>query len=80
MSREHSVKELSFIFYFSFSQNSCGRCAIPYNDVDEYQVGLNVEDGEDKKEEDDENLEVSDKDVDGTNDDEEEDRPKNTKQ
>ena len=52
---------------------------IPDDDVDEDKVGLKVEDGEEKEEEDDDNLEVSDEDVDGTNDDEEEDRLKKTK-
>ena len=79
MSREPSVKELSFISYLLFSHNSCNRCAIPDNDVDEDKVGLKVEDKEEKKEEDDEDLEVSDEDADGTNDDKEEDRPKKTK-
>ena len=48
--------------------------------MDEDKVGLNVEDGEEKKEEDDDHLEVLDKDVDGKNDNEEDDRPKNTKE
>ena len=48
--------------------------------MDEYKVGLKVEDKEDKKEEDDNDLEVSDKDVDIMNDDEEEDSPKKTKE
>ena len=66
MSSEHSVKELSFIYYFLFSHNSCDCCAISDGDVDEDKVGLKVEDGEGKKEEDDNNLEVSDEDVDRT--------------
>ena len=49
------------------------------NDVDEYKVSLKVEDGRDKKEEDDDDLEVLDKDVHGTNDNKEENRPKRTK-
>ena len=80
MSSELSVKEFSFIFHFLFSHNSCDRCAIPDDDVDEDKVGLKVEDGEDKKEEDDDDLEVSDEGVDGTNDDKEEDRLKKTKE
>ena len=48
--------------------------------MDEDKVGLKVEDREEKKEEDDNDLWVSDKDVNGTNDDKEEDRPKNTKE
>ena len=47
--------------------------------MDEDKVGLKVEHGEEKKEEDNDNLEVSDEDVDRSNDNEEEDRPKNTK-
>ena len=39
--------------------------------MDKDKVGLKVEDGKEKKEEDDNDLEVSDKDVNGTNDDEE---------
>ena len=66
--------------YFLFSNNSCDRCAIPDANVDEDKVDLKVEDREEKKEEDGDDLEVSDKDVDGTNDDEEEDRTKNTKE
>ena len=80
MSGEKSVRELSFISYFLFYQNSCNRCAIPDTNVDEDKFGLKVEDREEKKEEDDKNMEVLDKDVDGTNDDREEDRPKNTKE
>ena len=48
--------------------------------MDEEKVGLKVEDGEDKKEEDDDDIEVSDEGVGGMNDGEEEDRPKNTKE
>ena len=80
MSSELSVKELYFISYFLFSHNSCDRCAIPDDDVDEDNVGLKVEDGEEKKDEDNDDLEVSEEDVDGLNDDEEEDRPKKTKE
>ena len=80
MSSEQSVKEFSFIFYFLFSHNSCDRCAIPDTDVDEDKVGLKVEDGEEKKEDNYNNLEVLDEDVDGMNNDEEEDRPKKTKE
>ena len=80
MSSELSVKEFYFIYYFLFSLNSCNRCAIPYDDVEEDKVGLKVEYGEDKKERDEDDLEVSDKDVDGKNDNEEEYRPKNTKE
>ena len=80
MSSELSVKEFSFISYFLFSHNSCNCCAIPDGNVDEYKVSLKVEDGEEKKEEDDNDLWVSDKDVNGTNDNKEEDRPNNTKE
>ena len=80
MSSEHSVKELSFISYFLFSQNSCDCCAIPDNNVDKDKVGLKVEDGEEKKEEDDDGLEVSGEDFDSANDNEKEDRPKKTKE
>ena len=80
MSSELSVKELSFISYFLFSQYSCDPCVIPDNDVDEDKVGLKVEDGEEKKEEDNKDLEVLNEDVDRSNDDEEEDRPKKTKE
>ena len=79
MSSELSVKESCFVFYLLFSHNSCDRCAIPDNDVDENKVGLKVEDGKEKKNEDNDNLEISDKDVDGSNDDEEDNRPKKTK-
>ena len=48
--------------------------------MDEEKVGLKVEDGEEKKEEDDNDLEVSDEDADRTNDEKEEDRPKKTKE
>ena len=48
--------------------------------MDENKVGPKVEDGEENKEEDDNNLEVLDKDVDGANDDEEEDINKKTKE
>ena len=80
MSSEHSVKEFSFIFYFLFSQNSCDICAIPDDDVGEDKVGFKVEDGEEKKEEDNDDLEVSDEDVDGTNDDKDDHRPRKTKE
>ena len=59
MSSEQSVKEFSFISYLLFSHNSCDCCAIPYDYVDEDKVGLEVEDGEKRKEKDDKNLEVS---------------------
>ena len=52
---------------------------IPDNNVDYEKSDLNIEDGEEKNEEEDD-LEVSDKDIDVTNDDEEEDRSKNTKE
>ena len=78
MSSEQSVKQFSFISYFLFSHNSCDCCPIPDDDVDEENVGLKVEDREEKKEEDDDDLGVSDKDVNGMNGDKEEDRPKNT--
>ena len=78
MSSELSVKEFSSIYYFLFSHNSCNRCAIPYDDMDEDKVGLNIEDGEEKKEEDNDDMEVLDEDVDESNDDEEEDKPKKT--
>ena len=80
MSNEHSIRKFSFISYFLFSNNSFDRCATSEDDVDEENVGLKVQDGDDKKEEDDDNLEVSDEDIDRTNDDEEEVRPKNTKE
>ena len=48
--------------------------------MDEDKVGLKVEEGEDKKKEGGDDLEVPDKDVDGTNDDEEENRSKKTKE
>ena len=79
MSSKHSVKEFSFISYFLFSHNSCDHCAIPDNDVDEDNVGLKVEDGEEKKDEENDDLEVLDEDVDGLNSNKEEDRPKKTK-
>ena len=80
MSSEQSVKEFSFISYFLFSHNSCDCCTIPDDNVDKDKIGLKVDDGEEKKEDDDDDLEVSDKDVDGMNEDEEEDRPKKTKE
>ena len=80
MSRELSVKEVSFISYFLFSHNSRDSCTIPDNNVDEDKVGLKVDDGEEKNEEDNNNLEVSEEDVDRSNDDEVEDRPKKTKE
>ena len=79
MSTENSVKGFSFISYFLFYHDSCNLCAIPEADVDDYKVGLKVEDGEEKKEEYDDDLDVSDEEVDGTNADKEEDRTKNTK-
>ena len=48
--------------------------------MDEKKVGLKVEDGKEEEEEDNDDLEVSDEDVDGSNDDKEEDRPKKTKE
>ena len=48
--------------------------------MDEDKVSLKVEDGEEKKEEDDNDLWVLDEDVNGANYDKEEDRPKNTKE
>ena len=48
--------------------------------MDEDKVGLKVDDGEEKNEEDNNNLEVSEEDVDRSNDDEVEDRPKKTKE
>ena len=48
--------------------------------MDEDKFGLKVEDREEKKEEDNNNMEVSDEDVDCSNDNEEEDRPKKTKE
>ena len=80
MSSKLSVKELSFISYFLFSHNSCDCCAIPDDDADEDKVGFNVEDGEEKKEDDNEDLEVSDKDIDRSNDDEEKYSPNKTKE
>ena len=80
MSSELSVKKFSFISCFLFSHYSCDRCAIPDDDVDEEKDGLKVEDGEDKKEEDNNDMEVSDEGVDGLNEDEEEESPKKTKE
>ena len=71
MSSEPSVKEFSFISYFLFFHNSCDRCAIPDNNVDVDKVGLKVEDREERKKGDNNNLEVLDKGVNGLNDDEE---------
>ena len=48
--------------------------------MDEDKVSPKVEDGEEKNVEDDNYLEVLDEDVDGMNDDEEEYRPKKTKE
>ena len=48
--------------------------------MDEDKVGLKIEDGEEKKEEDDKDIEVSDEDVDRMNGDEEDDRTKKTKE
>ena len=48
--------------------------------MDKEKVSLKFEDGEEKEEEDNNDLEVLDEDIDGLNDDEEEDRPKNTKE
>ena len=48
--------------------------------MDEDKVARKVEDGEEKKEEDYNDLEVSYKDVDRMNDNKEEDRPKKTKE
>ena len=48
--------------------------------MDEDKVGLKVDDGEDNKEEDDNDIKVRDKDVDEVNDKKEEDRPKKTKE
>ena len=53
-----SKNSLSFLTFFS--HNSCDLCAIPDNNLDEEKIGLKVEDGEEKKEEDDEDLEVLD--------------------
>ena len=80
MSSEQSVKELSFISYLLFSPYSCDCCAILDDDVDEDKVGLKVEGGEDKKKEDDDDTEVSDEDVNRMNYDEEEERPRKTKE
>ena len=80
MSSGPNVKELSFIYYFLLYHNSCNRCAIPDNDVDLDKAGIKVEDREETKEEDHDNLEGSEEDVNGINDDEEEDSPKKTKE
>ena len=48
--------------------------------MDRDKVSLKVEEGKEKKEEDEKDLEVLDKDVDRMNDDKEEERPKNTKE
>ena len=58
MPSEHSVKEFSLIYYLLFSHNSCNHCAIPDDDVDEDKVVFKVEDREEKKEEDNNDLEV----------------------
>ena len=79
MSSEVSFNDLSFISYILFSHNSCDRCTIPDNDVDEEKVVLKVEEREEKENEDNDDLEVSDKDVDGSNDNGEEDTPNKTK-
>ena len=57
-----------FISYFLFSHISCDLYTIPNDDVDEDKVDLKFEEWEEKREEDDENIEVSDKEVDGKND------------
>ena len=48
--------------------------------MDEEKVGVKVEDGEERKEEDEDDMKVLDEDVGGMNDEEEEDRPKKTKE
>ena len=48
--------------------------------MDEDKVSLNIEDGEEKKEVDNNDLEVSEEDVETLNEDEEENRPKKTKE
>ena len=48
--------------------------------MDEDNIGLKVEDEEDKKKENDDDLEVSDEDVDGKNDNEEEEGTKKNKE
>ena len=68
MSSKLSVKELSFIYYLLFSYNSYNRCAIPDDDVDQDKVGLKVEDGKEKKKEDEDDLEVLDEEVNMKND------------
>ena len=68
------------ITYLLFSHHSCNICAVLDNDVDEEKVGLNFEDREEKNEEDNDDQEISGKDVDGSNGDEEEDIPNNTKE
>ena len=80
MSRELSVKEFYFISYFLFSPNSCNCCEIPDKYVDEEKVGLKVEGREDKKEEDNDYLEVSYEKSDWSNEYEEEDSTKKTKE
>ena len=80
MSCKPSVKDFYFVSFILFSNNSCDRCAIPDADVDEEKFGLKIEDGEDKKEEDYDDLEVLDEDVEGTNDKKEEERSKKTKE
>ena len=79
MLSEQSFKEFSFISYFLFSHHSCNRCAIPDNDVNEYKIGLNIEYREEKKEDDENDMEVLDEDFDRTNEFEDENRPNNTK-
>ena len=69
------------MIYFLLSyHNSYDRCAIPDDNVDEEKVDPKVEDGENKKEEDDNDLEISDKEVNRKNYDKEEDSPKNIKE
>ena len=75
--KEQSVKEFTFIFYFLSSHISCDRCAIPEDDMDQDKINLKVKDREEKKDQEN-NPEVSDKDIDRTNDNKEEDKSKKT--
>ena len=56
MSSKLSVKEFSFISYFLSSHNSCNFCSIPDDDLDEDKAGIKVEDGEEKNEEDNDDM------------------------
>ena len=78
--KRRECQRILFHFLLLIYHDSCNRCAIPDEYVDEDKVGLKVEDGEEQKEEDDNDLEVSDEDIDGMNDDKEQDMHKKTKE